>query len=665
MSTASERLYALLPAVYRERDAAQGHVLRSLIELIGEQVTVLEDDLDQLYDDLFIETCADWVIPYLGALVGVTDPAASRAEVANTLAYRRRKGTATVIEQLASDITGWDTLVIEYFQRLATTQYLNHLRPAHRTWIDVRRPPLRGTAFDASPRTAEMRRIEPGRGRYNIANIGIHSWRIPAFEQGMGPAQRLDARRFRFDVLGRDLALYNRPLPEPEISYRAEPWNVPMPLTRELLADHPDRYFGISFAVEVDGEPVTPAAGQEWLDLFSVCNLMDFAGSWANLPADRIAIDPELGRLAFPSGEDPPGEVRLMYHYGFPGRIGGGTYPRQEGFSPGAPIRVPEHHTSIQAALDAAVQRLTTDGSDDVDGVVVEITDNAVYAESLQLNVPAGRWIELRAAEGRRPALALGGDFELAGDAGAEVRLDGLLVAGGAVRVAATVDGAVNDLERLRLQHCTLVPASNALDDRATPLVGLQIDSGCGVLLHRCVCSSLRLVETASVEISDSIVDAGATDALAVARDDDEPAGDVQVRASTLVGRLHATTLSADDTIFHAAGDAPPVRIERVQQGCVRFSWVPSGSIVPRRYRCRPSDDDGFMHPYFTSLVWGDAGYGQLSARCATAIREGAEDGGEMGAFEHLKHVMKSARLRRNLPEYLRLSLEAGPFLET
>ena len=35
-----------------------------------EQLAVVADDLDQLYDDQFIETCAPWVIPYIGDLIG-------------------------------------------------------------------------------------------------------------------------------------------------------------------------------------------------------------------------------------------------------------------------------------------------------------------------------------------------------------------------------------------------------------------------------------------------------------------------------------------------------------------------------------------------------------------------------------------------------------------
>ena len=77
------------------------------LALIARELGALEENLEQLYDDQFIETCADWVVPYIGDLIGyrplhgVAPAIASpRAEVANTIAYRRRKGTALMLEQL-------------------------------------------------------------------------------------------------------------------------------------------------------------------------------------------------------------------------------------------------------------------------------------------------------------------------------------------------------------------------------------------------------------------------------------------------------------------------------------------------------------------------------------------------------------------------------------
>ncbi|HSL72209.1 MAG TPA: hypothetical protein VK864_18315, partial [Longimicrobiales bacterium] len=138
--TTGDRLLDLLPAIYRIRDAERAGIappnepaigpLGALLSVIAEQVAHLEDNLEQLYDDQFIETCADWVVPYIGDLLGyrpVDIPgnaeaaSGTRAEVANTIGYRRQKGTAAVLEQLARDVTGVDAKLVEFFRLLAMT----------------------------------------------------------------------------------------------------------------------------------------------------------------------------------------------------------------------------------------------------------------------------------------------------------------------------------------------------------------------------------------------------------------------------------------------------------------------------------------------------------------------------------------------------------------
>src|SRR3954470_9760203 len=126
MTMSAERLYALLPAYDRVRDQESGRALEALIGVLSRTVAALDEDLAQFYDDQFIETCADWVVPYIGDLVGYralygtpgstsssADVGHPRAEVANTIGYRRRKGTAAALEQLARDVTGWPAAVVE------------------------------------------------------------------------------------------------------------------------------------------------------------------------------------------------------------------------------------------------------------------------------------------------------------------------------------------------------------------------------------------------------------------------------------------------------------------------------------------------------------------------------------------------------------------------
>jgi hypothetical protein len=195
----TDRLYDLLPAIYRIRDAEQGYALKAMLAVMEQQLDAVEGDIDQLYRNWFIETCDEWVVPYIGDLLDVRgirayggDSFSLRGYVANTLAYRRRKGTAAVLEQLARDVTGWPARAVEYFQRLQTTQHINHIR------IDnLRTPDLRASAqlafvdgpFDTTANTGEVRHIDNGRGKHNIPNIGLWLWRLQSYSiDGVTPA---------------------------------------------------------------------------------------------------------------------------------------------------------------------------------------------------------------------------------------------------------------------------------------------------------------------------------------------------------------------------------------------------------------------------------------------------------------------------------------------
>ena len=167
----SSQLYSLLPAIYRTRDAAQGYPLQALVNVLASQAFLLQDNIDQLYADEFIETCASWVIPYIGDLVGanpIYELGAAiqgrRAEVANTIGYRRRKGTLLALEQVAMDVSGRPALGVEFFKRLITTESMKLVRPDHAATLDLRNGAALAkldSPFDAISRTVDVRRIAP------------------------------------------------------------------------------------------------------------------------------------------------------------------------------------------------------------------------------------------------------------------------------------------------------------------------------------------------------------------------------------------------------------------------------------------------------------------------------------------------------------------------
>jgi hypothetical protein len=192
---------------------------------------------------------------------------------------------------------------------------------------------------------------------------------------------------------------------------------------------------------------------------------------------------------------------------------------------------------------------------------------------------------------------------------------------------------------------------------------------GVKVEIEQSIIGGIRAAGGAAVTLSDSILDAGAPAGIAYAAlEDDGPGAPLTIENTTVVGKVWTELMAlASNTIFLAELEPfdwwpAPVVTERLQDGCVRFSYLPPGARVPRPYRCQPQSaaDDLRVRPNFSSLRWGDPGYGQLSGRCPREIREGADDQSEMGAFHDVYQPQRLGNLRARIEEHLRFGLEAG-----
>src|SRR6185436_16581129 len=117
-------LFSRLPEIYRTKDAEQlqPNQLRDYLAVVEEAFGAIHQNIESLYHDLFIETCDDWIIPYIGDLLGTThlsgEPRTLRADVADTIALRRRKGTLGAIELLTYNLTQWGVHTVELRENL-------------------------------------------------------------------------------------------------------------------------------------------------------------------------------------------------------------------------------------------------------------------------------------------------------------------------------------------------------------------------------------------------------------------------------------------------------------------------------------------------------------------------------------------------------------------
>ena len=725
MRTDANALYQLLPAIYRIKDAGLDGPLQALVGVLADQASIVEDDIARLYRNWFIETCDEWVVAYIGELLGVrglhpvSDATFSlRARVANTMAYRRRKGTAAMLEQLARDSTGWPARAVEFFQLLSTTQNYNHLRLQSLATPDLRRTDvleLLDTPFDTITHAADVRHIASRRGRHNIPNVGLFLWRLQAY-----PLEGVTARaiadppdgRFTFSPLGNDAPLFNSPVPELEVTHLAEEINLPAALRRRALYDELEarrralaaseepmaQYFDDDPVLRVwvgsDAEPLKPE------DIL-VCDLSDWHlppkkktyeladGSSVDIPI-KAAIDPNLGRITFSAGA----RVRAAYvdyAYGFSGDLGGGPYDRSE------TLRELKTLDGQRSLLDAATWRVGVSQTlppvpDEIFGTLADAVDawnllpagtvgtiavleSRTYTENLsgasRIRLPQGSQLLIYAADlaEKQPIASavpkeqrphLNGDVSVVGttagdsDAQGELILDGLLVEG-------DITVLKGQLGSLRLQHCTVVPTKGELEVHAD-------NDELIVHLLRSICGHVTLPATVQqIYITDSVIDGDGGAAV------DAAGARAEIESSTFFGTVDVRVLEASDSIF-----TDTLSAARHQEGCVRFCWLPEISLTPRRYRCQPelallatSDPAeqkrirARLRPVFTSNIYGQPAYAQLAVNAPQEIRIGADDGSEMGAFDFLKQPQRETNLEASLDEYLRFGLEAGVFFAT
>jgi hypothetical protein len=377
----ANKLWALLPAIYRALDTDQYNAngpLRELVNRIGAQAAILRRSIDRLWEDQSIETCDDWVIPYIGDLLATNlvtglDTRSQRIDVARTIYYRRRKGTLGVLEEIAANITGWDAKVVEFFRRLGRTRHsldpeiglssapgddIAVLQAAEGlvgsltgTGIggladlrNVNGATMADTAFDEFFHTADFRQGQGRVGWYGIPRLGVFLWRLTSFR--VGPTTPVHVHNapgwYTFDPTGRDIPLF---------------------AASRIAADYGDNW------VSPSEEQLPTPISQALFDAEGAASLYHgvlgvFASPAPNasaLPLDCLQVRPPSGRFfiqgqasaSFSCPVSASQQYWTIYYYGFPSEIGAGPYDRRVGQTiPPAPSpQVPPYSGGGNTAL--------------------------------------------------------------------------------------------------------------------------------------------------------------------------------------------------------------------------------------------------------------------------------------------------------------------------
>ena len=450
----ADKLWALLPAVYRAEDTTEFGAkgpLRELADRVGGTAAALRRSMDRLWEDQSIETCDDWVIPYIADMVDTRlilglDARGQRLDVANTIDYRRRKGTLGVLEQIASDISGWDAKSVEFFRRLARTRHgldpeigpaatvtsdLGQLQRAEGLIGPMTSTPIGGfadlrnvngarqsrTAFDEFFHTADTRTGQGLYGWQNIPHLGVFVWRLLSL--AVGPVTPVAVQNcpgwWCFDPTGRDIPLF---APPRTAAAFGDGWvppvegQLPGPISQALLNSDLTRALA--------GLRLYPNA----LCVFEQLSISppDIEPIEPTLPlkASTLQLRPERGRFSYSTS--PPAEALVTtYHYGFPSLIGSGPYDRR-GQALAPPTPSPAYaFTGGGAHLIAALPGAGT----------IVVTNSLTYDGASDLTVTGA--LTVASGNNQRPLIRLGTAKPwtiTGGGTDAVLNLDGLFISG-------------------------------------------------------------------------------------------------------------------------------------------------------------------------------------------------------------------------------------------
>ncbi len=703
----TDYLASLLPPHVMARDAESGGLLRQLLGAVAGELALVERDLGDLYDSWFVETAPEWVLPYLADLVGLVGLPADfgapagvsrRAVIANTVAYRQRKGTVAVLEQVVRDVTGWPAKAVEYHPLLGTTTHVNHSRLDRPAWGTIRgaasteleSPRLAAGALTRFAHTGEVRPIDPGRtggrGRYNICDVGVFVFPVQVSQTVDVPARRT-AAGWTVHPLGFDQPLFVKPAVEAEVEHLATEADLPVPLRpRRLLAALIAARAGtkgepIPLSVSIDGaHPLTP-------DRVRVCGLETLAA----LPGWQVMVDTVRGVLhpILDGVAADPAAMHLRHDYGALADVGAGTYDRslahEEALAGEAGVDANRDRIARQVGVGAAPRpgfetsigdglaaihggwgdtAATTEGAGG--SQVLSVVDSEVYPGNLTVAVPERRRILLVAADwpgrtlpggdvqapvpgryspdGQRPRVV--GNMLISGDSGSAVVLDGLVIEG-------DVEVQPGSLQSLTISQCTIAGRvrvlSTAPDAENDELI---------VALRRCLVGGVDLADTVpNLAISDSVLDpqfGGLIGPVLAA-----PGTSVEIHGSTLFGQVGCRLLSVSSSICDGL-----VLVADRQRGCARFSYFGARSRTPRRFRCVPANDAGAGTdvPTYLASDPGSPYYPGLAVATPASIRRGGEFGAEMGVHHHLRRPLRMDAARRLVEPYLPAGMNLGLF---
>ncbi|MFW2542783.1 hypothetical protein ACN2XU_09085 [Primorskyibacter sp. 2E107] len=710
----AEKLWDLIPRQYRDMDMADREnpgVLRGFIDALATQAAGVRRSHDRLWEDQMIETAAPWAAPYIGALVGTRmlpqqNLRGQIADVAKTIYYRQRIGTPALLEQLISDIAGWEGVVVEGFTTLARTPHgLDAPRDAMK-WAgaaDLRHPTLGytvdGGPFDPLRHTPETAAPKGRRGSHAINRVTFHLFPVAAIRNhAIRPAAIPGAAdAYTFDPSGRDVPLF-APRGRAEVTQTATPgadwaaaapWDLPAPIPCGLLGH--ERYHLTRAATlaliagnhitAAQGAALAPLEGRVYEGVSRLRQALLTRPGGAALLANAVLDAIRAETLAPDCGKSALLGVAMSVETGgaaveTPERTSAGdlsdpaTIRAQRGLvidpvrgrfrfaaPPAAEALTVDYHTGHLAALGATGHTRTAPNSP-VNEVAsggnwpvqadwprdghLQVEDSLTYGQPP--DITDIQTLTLSSPSGTRPYARLLNDWTLTAlaDGNAFLHIDGLWLGAGAPARLVLA----GDWEEVRITASTLDPGGAVSRDAGAPVLpplSLNITGRVETLV---IARSLigQITGTGAIEAIDIADSTLQAQSFAINARDSR----LTMQRSTVVsGNIRVQELWISDSVI-----AGHTHARNLQTGCFRYSATQEPSHVPKPYRAHMLSASETGGTLFRSRRFGDPGYARLQVTAPEAVRRANSERNEMGAFASHRSETRLSSLKQKIEEY-------------
>lgn len=217
----AQLLFRGAPAYFRAEDQSPAgrDELRQLLEVLAAPLAIARQSIEELHADLFIDSADDWVLRYLAEMVGTTlifpDADSNRRDIRSTVAFRRRKGTPLMLQEMGETLTGQMVMTQEGWRLVQMTQDLNLLRP-ERVIPDIRPAILAETESGplcATHHLPDIRAISMTTGIFHPKHVAHWAHPTVLFPLDEG---------FAFDL--------RNPVTDPDLRFAFHPLGVFLPL---------------------------------------------------------------------------------------------------------------------------------------------------------------------------------------------------------------------------------------------------------------------------------------------------------------------------------------------------------------------------------------------------------------------------------------------------